>query len=41
MEIGERLQLSESDACLAVFREGLFMRFYDAHLGCFARKRFT
>lgn len=38
MEIGERLQLSESDACLAVFREGLFMRFYDAHLGWFCQQ---
>ena len=38
MEIGERLRLSESSEWLACFREGMFIRFYDAHLGWFVSR---
>jgi hypothetical protein len=38
MEIGERLRLSEFSEWLACFREGMFIRFYDAHLGWFCQQ---
>ncbi len=38
MEIGECLRLSESGEWLACFREGMFIRFYDAHLGWFCQQ---
>ena len=38
MEIGERLRLSESGDWLACFREGMFIRFYDAPLGWFCQQ---
>lgn len=38
MEIGERLRLSESSEWLACFREGMFIRFYNAHLGWFCQQ---
>jgi hypothetical protein len=38
MEIGERLRLSESSEWLACFREGMFIRFYDAPLGWFGQQ---
>ena len=38
MEIGERLRLSESGEWLACFREGMFIRFYDAHMGWFCQQ---
>ena len=38
MEIGERLRWSEDNQWLACFREGLFVRFYDAHLAWFCQR---
>lgn len=38
MEISERLRLSSDREWLAVFHEGMFMRFYDAHLGWFCQR---
>ena len=38
MEIGVRFRLSESSEWLACFREGMFIRFYNAHLGWFCQQ---